>query len=58
MIKKLACSGRHGSHLTLARARGMLIFVLMVVSATEEWHLVEHVLLEPFEPAINKWGDE
>jgi hypothetical protein len=33
-------------------------FLVMVVGAAEEGYLVEHVLLEPFEPKINNWRDE
>src|SRR5206468_2476271 len=28
---------------------------VMGVSAAEEWYLVEHVLLEPFEPQVDHW---
>jgi hypothetical protein len=55
---KLARSGWHGSHLPFARACHMFTFVLVVVGATEEGHLVKYVLLEPFEPEINNWCDE
>src|SRR5258708_3695206 len=51
-------AGWLGSHLALARACPMFSFVLMVVGAAEKRHLVEHVLLEPFEPEINNWCDE
>src|SRR2546428_8245022 len=44
----LACS---------ARLRRGLAFV-MRVRAAQEWHFVEHVLLEPFEPEINHRCDE
>jgi hypothetical protein len=36
----------------------MFTFVFVVVGAAEEWHLIEHVLLEPFEPDINNWRDK
>src|SRR6266542_352028 len=29
--------------------------IVMIVGAAEERHLVEHVLLEPFEPEIDDW---
>ena len=41
------------SHLS---SRG-LAFV-MSVRAAQKWYLVEHVLLEPFEPEIDHWCDE
>ncbi len=56
--EKLARAGRDGSHLPLARACRMFTFVLVIVGAAEERHLVEHVLLEPFEPEINYWCNE
>ena len=56
--KSSARPGRHGSHLSLPRAWSTFTFVLVVVGATEERHLVEHVLLEPFDPEINHWCDE
>src|SRR5204862_4841193 len=31
---------------------------VMIVGAAEERHLVEHVLLEPFEPEIDDWRDK
>src|SRR5262249_53857125 len=31
---------------------------VMIVSAAEERHLVEHVLLEPFQPEIDDWCDK
>jgi hypothetical protein len=34
-----------------------LTFV-MIVGAAEERHLIEHVLLEPFEPEIDHWRDK
>jgi hypothetical protein len=36
----------------------MFTFMLVIVGATEERHLVQHMLLEPFEPEINYWCDE
>src|SRR4029077_19854086 len=47
-------AGWLGSHLS---SRGFP-FMLVVVGAAEKRHLVEHVLLEPFEPEINNWCDE
>src|SRR6266542_5468472 len=32
--------------------------LIMIVGATEERHLVEHVLLEPFQPEIDDWCDK
>src|SRR4051812_7720930 len=32
--------------------------LVMCMHAAQEWHLVEHVLLEPFEPEIDHWCDE
>ena len=31
---------------------------MMGVRATQKWHLVEHVLLEPFKPEIDDWRDK
>ena len=56
--EKLAYPSRHGPHLPLARACSVFTFVFVVVRAAQERHLVQHVLLEPFDPEINHWRDE
>jgi hypothetical protein len=49
-----ANANRFGSHLS---SRGYT-FVLVVVGAAEERDLIEHVLLEPFQPEVDHWRDE
>src|SRR4029077_13128635 len=46
-----------GTDLSLARPSPVFLFV-MIVGAAEERHLIEHVLLEPFEPEIDDWRDK
>ena len=49
-MKKSVHGRGRGSHLS----PGGFAFV-MGVRAAEEWYLVEHVLLKPFEPQIDDW---
>jgi len=52
LILKRLLRGRRLGHVPAGR------FVRMEVCAAEKWNLVEHVLLEPFEPEINHRRDE
>jgi hypothetical protein len=51
-----ACS--YGRRLHLSWFSRGFTFVLVIMGAAEERYLVEHVLLEPFDPEINHWRDE
>jgi len=46
-----AHAGRLGSQLSSPS-----FLLVMIVGAAQERHLVEYVLLEPFEPEINDWS--